>query len=168
MKSYLVHRILLPITAVVLLASAMGCGMMEKPTARITGAQVQDVSLTDATMLLDVEVSNPYTVSLPMSNVDYVLSSQGQQFLSGQADVAGTVPALGSKTLNVPVRVNYLELINAVKGAQPGAKIPYRVDLGLSVNAPVWGILRMPMSKDGELAIPSGPDLLERLKDQLR
>ena len=148
-----------------LLAGTAGCGMLEKPGAQITGVKIQDISVTDATMLLDVKVDNPYTVPLPMSDVDYALSSQGQKFLTGKADVAGTVPAGGSKTLGVPVRISYLELINAVKGARPGATIPYKADLGLSVDAPVWGAMRVPVSKEGQLSIPTAPGLLERLKD---
>jgi LEA14-like dessication related protein len=138
--------------------------MVEKPNASIMGVKVQDVSLTYATMLFDVKVDNPYTVPLPMSNVDYTLSSRDQQFLTGKADVQGTVPAKGSKTLAIPVQIRYLGLINAVKGARPGATIPYKADLGLSVDVPVLGPLRVPMSKEGELSIPSAPDLLEQLK----
>lgn len=163
MDSRAVYRSLAAVVAA-LLASAAGCGMIEKPSAHITGVKIQDVSLTDATMLFDVKVDNPYSVPLPMSNVDYALSSQGQPFLTGKADIQGVVPARGSKILGVPVRISYLQLINVVKGARPGATIPYKADLGLSVDAPVWGALRIPMSKNGELSIPSGPGLLERLK----
>ena len=160
-----VSRCLGTVTALALLAAGTGCGILDKPSAHITGVKVQDVSLTNATMLFDVKVDNPYTVPLPMSNLDYALSSQGQRFLTGKADVQGTVPAGGSKTLGVPVRVSYLELINAVKGARPGATIPYKADMGLSVDVPALGPLRVPMSRDGELSIPSAPGLLERLKD---
>jgi len=148
-----------------LLAATTGCGMLEKPSASITGVKVQGISLTDATMLFDVKVDNPYTVPLPLSNLDYALASKGQQFLTGKADVQGTIPAQGSKTLGVPIKINYLKLINAVKGARPGADIPYKADLGLLVDAPVLGALRVPMSKEGQLSIPSAPSLIEKLKD---
>ena len=151
-------------TVAALLASATGCGMLQKPSAHITGVKVQDVKLTSATMLFDVKVDNPYTVPLPMSNVDYALSSQGQRFLTGKADVQGAVPARGSKVLGVPVRISYVELINAVKGARPGGTIPYTADLGLSVDVPALGPLRLPMSKEGQLTIPSAESLLERIK----
>ena len=160
-----VNRLLAAIAAAVLLAGVTGCGIMEKPTADITGMKLQDISATAATMLFDVKVNNPYTVPLPMSNLDYALSSGGEQFLTGQAEALGTVPAGGSKTLGVPVRISYLELINVVKGARPGSTIPYKADMGLSVDVPVLGTLRLPMSREGELAIPSAPGLLERLKD---
>ena len=163
-----VSRCLETVAAVALLAGATGCGMFEKPSAHITGVKVQDVSLTNATMLFDVKVGNPYTMPLPIGNLDYALSSRGQRFLTGKADVQGTVPAGGSKTLGVPVRISYLELIRAVKGARPGATIPYKADLGLSVNVPALGPLRVPMSKAGQLAIPSTTSLLDTLKDMAK
>ncbi len=159
------NRCLSVVAAAMLSAGATGCGMIGRPSAQIMGVKVQDISLTDATMLFDVKVDNPYSVPLPMSNVDYALSSQGQQFLTGKADVQGAVPAGGSKTLGVPVRISYLELIKAVQGARPGATVPYKADMGLSVNVPALGPLRVPMSREGQLSIPSAQGLLERLKD---
>ncbi|HUU90057.1 MAG TPA: LEA type 2 family protein [Phycisphaerae bacterium] len=147
-----------------ILTGSAGCGLMERPSAQIAGAKLQDVGLTEATMLFDVKVDNPYTVPLPMSNVDYALASQGQRFLTGKADVQGEVPAKGSKVLGVPVHISYMELINAVKGARPGGTIPYTADLGLSVDVPALGPLRLPMSKEGQLTIPSAQSLLEQLK----
>ena len=159
------NQCLAVLAAAAVLAGATGCSMFEKPSAHITGVKVQDINLTDATMLFDMKVDNPYTVPLPMSNVDYALSSQGQQFLSGKADVQGTVPAAGSKTLGIPVRISYPQLISVVKDARPGVTIPYKADMGLSVDVPALGPLRIPMSKDGELSNPSVPGLLEQLED---
>ena len=79
-----------------------------------------------------------------MSNLDYALSSQGQQFADGKADVQGTVPAGSSKNLGVPVRVNFTQLLSMVKGARPGATIPYKADMGLSVSVPALGPMRVP------------------------
>ena len=40
-----------------------------------------------------MEIENPYSAPLPLVNLDYALSSRGTAFLSGKADVQGTVPA---------------------------------------------------------------------------
>ena len=151
------------IIAALLLASSAGCST--KPTASITGMKLQDLSLTDVTMLFDVKVDNPYLVALPLGNLDYALASQGQQFLSGNSLIQGTIPASGSKTLPVPIKLNFLKLLGAVKGARPGASIPYTADMGLSLNVPIMGALRVPMSKEGNLDIPTQSSLLDRLKD---
>jgi LEA14-like dessication related protein len=102
---------------------------------QVAGVKVENISLTDATMLFDVQVDNPYSVPLPMSNVDYAVASQGQPFASGKADVQGTVPAGGSKTVGVPVKISYVELMKVVKGAAPGRKY---------LTRPTWGCRRRP------------------------
>ena len=153
------------VVAVASLACGAGCGLIEKPGVSVTGANIRDVSLTDATLLFDVKVDNPYTVPLPIGNLDYILSSHGLQFLTGTADLRGTVPAGGSKTLPLPVKINFLKLIKAVKDARPGSTIPYKADMGLSMDTPVLGKIRVPMSKEGEISIPSAPALLDKLKD---
>lgn len=165
MNVHAAKRCLVVAAVAMLLAGTAGCGMLQRPSARITGVKLRDVRTTDATMLFDVRVENPYTFALPISNVDYKLSSRGQQFLTGDADVQGTVPPEDSETVGVPVRISYVELINTVKGARPGATIPYRADLGLSLDAGALGRLRVPLSKEGELSIPSTGNLLDRLRD---
>lgn len=165
MNARTARPLLATLLAATMLTSLTGCGMLQRPDARITGMRLEDAGLTEATMLFDVTVENPYTVPLPMSDVDYALSSKGQEFLTGKADVAGTVPASGTRTLGVPVRVSYLDLVRVVEGARPGVTIPYKADMGLSVDVPAIGPLRVPMTKEGELTIPTGPALLEKLKD---
>ena len=78
------------------------------------------------------------------------------------------MPAGGTKAIELPITLSYLELVNAVKSARPGSVIPYKADLGLSVNAPIWGKLRLPSSREGELTIPSSPAILGRLRDLAR
>ena len=168
MKRSTLRRYWLIPAAAVLLAGASGCGMLQRPEARITGASLRDVTATDATMLFDVEVDNPYAVQLPLNDVDYSLASAGQKFLTGRAELDGAVPAGGSRTVGVPVRIRYVELIDAVKDARPGGTIPYDADLGLSVNVPALGPLRLPASRSGELRIPTAQGLLDRLRDLAR
>jgi len=156
------------LSACMLLASAAmlgGCGVvgdlldLQKPTARVTGVSLRDVRLDAATLLFDVEVSNPYSVALPLVNVDYALASKGASFLSGKADVQGTIPARSSRTVSLPARVTYRELLSSLQGVRPGAVVPYTAEMGLSVDAPAVGALRLPVQKSGELPVPAAPDV---------
>lgn len=148
-----------------LAASLLGAGGCDalgltKPTARVVEVHVQDVSMTSATLLFDVEISNPYSAALPLANVDYALSSGGAEFLSGEANLQGSVPAGNSKVLPVPVRIDFLQLVRVLEGVRPGSTIPYDAELGLSVDAPLAGRIRLPMAKSGELNIPDMPSFL--------
>ncbi len=143
-----------------------GCGMLDafaKPTAEVVGVQLMDIDLTSATLLFDVQVDNPYSVPLPLMDADYALASQGIEFLTGAAELTGTIPAGESKVLPLPVDISFLKVIHALDGVGPGSVVPYDADLGFSVDAPFVGQLRLPMNRAGEIAIPKASDL--RLPD---
>jgi LEA14-like dessication related protein len=131
---------------------------LRRPGARIAGVGLKDVGLESLTLLFDVEVDNPYVVPLPIADLDYQLSSVGNPFLSGKADVSGTVPAKGRKTFSLPVEVAYAGLLQVLKGIRPGEVIPYDADLGLSVSPPGTGPLRLAIQRKGEFPVPTVPD----------
>ena len=147
-----------------LLTALAGCGSMDvlnrisKPSAHLAGVKLQDINVTSVTMLLDVDVENPYSVALPLVNLDYRLSSRGAQFLDGKANLQGSVPARGTKRVSLPARLEYSEVLAALKGVRPGSVVPYDTELGLSVDTPA-GPLRLPMTKSGNLPIPTAPGI---------
>ena len=147
------------VSVLVLVLLAAGCDSMPKPTAEVVGASLQNISLDSAELLFDVEVSNPYLIALPMLDADYALASNGVGFLSGEAPLAGSIPAGESKVLGLPVKVDFLQLMQALDGVIPGSVVPYDADLGLSVDAPLLGRLRLPMARQGEIAVPTLRDI---------
>jgi LEA14-like dessication related protein len=152
-------------TTVLVSVFFVGCETMtqvldlQKPTARMTGLKFQDVKLNSATLLFDIEVDNPYPVALPLMNLDYGLSSGAESFLNGNAELQTTVPAKSKKTVSLPANINYLDMLKALKGIRPGSKIPYKADLGLSVDAPALGLMRLPLKKEGEVVLPTVSDV---------
>jgi LEA14-like dessication related protein len=156
------------------LVLSAGCDVlqnMQKPKASLKGLKVADVSLKSASLMFDVEIANPYAVDLPMVNVDYDVVSNNNKLFAGKADIAGTVPANSTKMISLPVKLSYIDVFNAFKGVSPGSKIPYQADVGLSVNAPVVGVIRLPLNKTGELdvpAIPKATDIEKMLLDKIK
>ncbi|HUW20384.1 MAG TPA: LEA type 2 family protein [Sedimentisphaerales bacterium] len=155
------------ILAVVAAVFASGCETMQqaldvpKPRAQMTGLKFDNITVDSATLLFDVEVENPYPVALPLVNVDYGLTSRSKSLFAGKADLQTTVPAESKKSVSLPATINYMDLIEAFKGIRPGSKIPYQADLGLSVNTPALGVIRLPLKKQGELSVPAVPKLSE-------
>jgi LEA14-like dessication related protein len=152
--------IILPLIALALPLG--GCGMLDafaRPTAEVVGVELVDVDMTSATLLFDVQVDNPYSVPLPLVDADYALASQGVEFLTGDADLSGSIPAGESAVVPLPARLDFLQLLAALDGVAPGDVVPYDADLGLFVDAPILGTLRLPMTQSGQVTIPSASDL---------
>jgi LEA14-like dessication related protein len=131
----------------------------KKPTASLKGLSFGNISLDSATLLFDVEVTNPYAVELPLLNMDYAVATGSNKLFSGKANIASTIPANGSKVVSLPAKIGYVDVAKAFMGMKTGSSIPYNADLGLSFNAPVIGEMRLPLNKSGELKVPSLPDV---------
>jgi LEA14-like dessication related protein len=142
----------------------------DKPTLRVVGAGIDSLDLQSAGLTFDVEVTNPYSVPLPLTNVKYALAAGATSaggggaaaqtpFLSGNAAMQGNIPASGKKTIKVPTRVVFADVLSAAKGVKPGAVVPYAADLDFSVDAPVVGKLNLPVRKQGDLPVPAAPEV---------
>ncbi len=155
------------ILAMIMLLSSLttGCKTLDsllagvpKPTASLKDVRFDSLSWDKLALKFDVQVNNPYSLPLPLVNMDYGLTSGASQFLSGKASFQDmTIPANGSQMVTLPAQVNLAEVINFVKGVRPGNVMPYAANLNLSVEAPQLGPITLPMSRKGELKVPSIP-----------
>lgn len=161
--SNLIRRVLALACAVLL---AAGCESMDsltesvpKPSARVTAARLQGLTLDKVDLVFDVEVSNPYTVNLPLLDLGWAISSRGQQVLAGNLQPKGAIPAQGRRTMRFPASVKFASLLDLLKDLRPGAVVPYTARIDVGVDAPVLGRIALPLSHAGELPVPTVPEV---------
>ncbi len=142
------------ISAVFVLAALAGCSA---PSAKLAGVSFKDINLQSVTVVFDVELTNPNASALPLADVDYELTSQGNSFFTGESPLQGEVPARGTKMLSLPAKIAYTQLLTALANVKLGSVLPYKAVLGLSVKVPILGKLRLPVSREGNLPVPTAP-----------
>jgi LEA14-like dessication related protein len=157
-----------------LLVSLVGCkgaesflGGSSTPTAKLAGAKLRNVTLDAANLVFDVDVSNPYAVPLPLTNLDYALSTGsggggGNPFASGSSASQGEVPARGTKRISLPMTARFADLLRVAEGVKPGQVVPYTASFTFSAEAPAvagGGKISLPVSYQGQLPIPTTPDV---------
>ena len=130
-----------------------------KPSARILGAGVRNLSLQSLDLVFDVEVSNPYSVSLPLVDLNYTLGSNGKQLLSGSIKPSGSVPAKGASVLQLPARLDLAGLVKTLPNVKPGAIVPYEARLNVIVDVPVIGETSLPLQRKGDIPVPALPQI---------
>ena len=130
-----------------------------RPDARVTGARFRGLSLDRVDLDLDVEVDNPYSVQLPIAGLDLALKSGEHRVLSASVEPGAPIPADGQRTLDVPVSIPFLELVQAVSGLRPGETTPYQVDLTLAFDTPALGRIEVPLRHSGDLWVPALPSV---------
>ena len=134
-------------------------GGAPKPSAHIIGASIRGLSLENIVLLFDVEVENPYAANLPLADLRYFVASSGTHFAEGSMRPTGSIPARGKQIIQLPVTVQFASLFAALKGVKPGAVVPYTAEVKIGVDAPVLGRVEVPLSKSGELPVPSAPQV---------
>jgi len=153
-------------TLIVLCVALASCESMNdllksapKPTARVAGASLKGLTLEKVDLVFDVDIANPYDVSLPLTELGYSLNSGGQKLFEGSVQPSGTIPARGSKVVQVPVGLKFSSVMAALKGVRPGSVVPYKADFSVGLDAPVVGRMNVPLSHSGEVPIPAVPDV---------
>lgn len=137
---------------------------LDKPQVNVTGVRFDKLSAEGLLLNFDAEVSNPYAVPLPLTDISYKLASGGPPFIDGAASLGGsagfgTIPANGKKTVTLPVGVRFAPLMERVAAAKPGGVIPYDANLTFKVDAPGVGPLELPVKKSGQIPIPAVPEI---------
>jgi LEA14-like dessication related protein len=164
MRTLVSHR--LAAFALVCSYLVAGCQALEgilessqKPTARIIGTELKNLSLEKIDLVFNVEVANPYAVDLPLLDLAYNVGSGGTSLLQGTIKPSGAVQARGTSVIQLPARITFASLVRTLKGVKPGSVVPYQADLTLGVDAPVVGRLVLPLSKSGDLPVPAAPEV---------
>lgn len=151
-----------------ILVSVSGCATVSevlsrtgasKPTARLRGVQLAGLSHRAVDLAFDIEVSNPLPVAVPLVDAEYALAGSGQPLLSGATDLDGSVPAEGSRVVNLPVRVDYVEVVRTSSNLRPGQVVDYTADLTLELELPAATPLRLPLHTEGKFPIPNIPSV---------
>jgi len=164
MRSPACHR--LAVLALLCACLVSGCQSLEgllqtapRPTARIIGTELKNLSLEKIDLVFNVEVANPYAVDLPLVDLSYNVASGGTSLLQGNIKPSGAVQAHGTSLIQLPARITFASLVRTLKGVRPGSVIPYQADLTVGVDAPAAGRLTLPLSKSGELPVPAAPEV---------
>lgn len=141
---------------------AIGFG---KPTADVTGIHIPSINLKKLEIVVDVLISNPNPVPIPLVDIDYLVESNGRKLVSGLIPDAGTIHAHGSETIKIPITIIYDDIKDTYDDIKPGSIIPYKIKVGLIADVPVFGKITLPLEKEGEIPVPYKPDVdLEKVE----
>lgn len=141
---------------------AVGFG---RPTADVSAIRISSIDLKKAHLLVEILVSNPNPIPIPLVDINYLIESDGRNLVSGLIPDAGTIHAHESETIKIPLTVIYDDIKSTYNDINPGSVIPYKVRVEFIVDIPVIGNITLPMEKTGEIPVPYTPDVdLEKIK----
>ena len=118
----------------VFVLTLVGCTKLERPGVTAVGGGVTGVTNDGFDLAVDVRVTNPNDVPLPLTGVSYTVAVEGVDVFGGDAP-AGTlanIPAGGEAELAVPVTIRFADLLEArdalVAGVGGGGDVSYTLN----------------------------------------
>lgn len=130
-----------------------------KPDADIAGFDVPVINTKRAEIVIDVLITNPNPIPIPLVDMIYEISSDGRKLCSGTIPDAGTVHAHGKETVKIPLTLIYKDIVDTFDDIEPGQVLPYLCKVTLLIDVPVIGRITIPLEKEGEIPIPHVPDV---------
>jgi len=88
----------------------MSCATLDlkkKPGVRIEGIDIESISLTDATILLHVSISNPYPLPLKLDDLRFAFYLENRQFMKTATKKGLNIPARGKGMTDLKVNMKY-------------------------------------------------------------
>ncbi|RWR80217.1 late embryogenesis abundant protein Lea14-A [Cinnamomum micranthum f. kanehirae] len=132
---------------------------MKKPEANLADVSVKGVSRDSAIFHGQVAVNNPYSHDLPIGEITYTLKSADRVIASGTMLDPGSISANNTTELDIPVKVPYNVLISLARDIGADWDIDYEFEVGLVMDLPIIGNLTIPVSRKGEIKLPTFSDL---------
>ncbi|RZC93379.1 hypothetical protein C5167_021672 [Papaver somniferum] len=112
---------------------------MKKPEADLD-VDISKMGLHAITFMANISITNPYA---------------GKEIVSGTMPDPGDIVENDVTLLKVPVKVPYNILITIAKDIGKDWDIDYEVRIGLIVDLPIFGNITIPLSKTGEIKLPT-------------
>lgn len=85
---------------------------------------------------------------------------------SGKIPDPGSIKASGITMLDVPVNVPHSILMTLIKDIATDWDIDYELELGLIIDLPVIGNLTIPLSRKGEIKLPTFKEVIFGAKEE--
>lgn len=123
-------------------------GVVEQPKISIQNIGVQNVSLTQGTAVITLNVSNPNAFPIPIRGIQYGLSLNGYQVASGDQVQEQMIGARQDVPVNIPVKLNFIELAKLAPVAWRERKLQY--DLSGAVKLP---LISVPFQRQGGVGV---------------
>lgn len=135
--------------ALLLQACASGVpGVIEQPKVSIQNIGLQEISLTQGTAVVTLNVANPNAFPIPLKGIQYGLSLNGRQVASGDQVQEMNIGAHQEVPINIPVRLDFMQLLQLAPEAMKARSLRY--DLSGAVKLP---FISVPFQRQGGVGV---------------
>lgn len=114
--------------------------------------RVDELSLSGATIELDLDIDNDHASNLMFNNFDYQLSLNGTDVGVGFLDLLAEVDGASSETVSVPLELDFVDVGTAIYSALTENSVKVGLDAVTEVDTP-FGVVPLAIDQSGNVQI---------------
>ena len=115
------------------------------------------MNFSEAVLLFEFDVNNPNPIGITASAYNYDFLVNKNSFLSGNQDRDVKIGASGNSVLQVPVTLQFSELLNTFSSLLQSNEFDYDLNTEFVFDIPGLGQQRLPVNASGSLPVPKIP-----------
>jgi LEA14-like dessication related protein len=123
-------------------------GVIEQPKISIQNISLQEISLTQGTALVTLNIANPNAFPIPLQGIQYGLSLNGHPVASGDQNQGMSIGARQEMPINIPVKLDFMQLLQLAPEAMKTRSLQY--DLTGAVKLP---FISVPFQRQGGVGV---------------
>lgn len=123
-------------------------GVIEQPKISIQNIAVQDISLTQGTAVVTINVANPNAFPIPLQGIEYGLRLNGHPVASGDQTQTVSLGARQEVPVTIPIKLDFVQLLQLAPEAMRSRSLHY--DLTGAVKLP---FIKVPFQRQGGVGV---------------
>jgi LEA14-like dessication related protein len=131
----------------------------QEPVISLHSVELTSININSAQLLCKVQVQNPNSFEIPFPKTDWEIFISGNSFLSGAIMNNHKIKARNTVLIDVPVKLEYLDIINTFISLKGSKQVIYKIALAVNFSFPVFGEKVWNFDFQGEIPIPQLPVL---------
>lgn len=144
-------RILVSLAATAALTVGVSsCSLLQlavrQPEVKLDQVRVVDPRFLEATLMFDLNVTNPNTTALKIDGIDYKLVLNDRQFAEGVYDQVTELPGEQTVKVSLPIKVEYARVFDSLMSALQKPESKYMIQ-----GSARLGLFTIPFSKEGSI-----------------
>ena len=163
MKKHDLRRILSALAVFCLTLFLTTCqtlpSVVSEPLVSLHSAEITAIRINGTELLCLVRVENPNPFDIPFPEIGWELYINDNSFINGIIRNNQNIRARNSTLIEVPVNLNYLDIINSFSSLRGRSRLDYKVALTAKFSIPVLRDREWRMEYNGAAQMPQLPRL---------
>jgi len=123
------------------------------PEINLKEVNVSSLSWAGAALNFILELNNPNAFEMTMNSLEYNISMGGNSFLSGKSKKNLSISEKGQTTVEIPLKVNFLQLGKSAVNLLSGQSTGYELNGAMNFLVPGMGEKKFQFNKSGKTLI---------------